>query len=171
MIQFLITTLLFFQTSFYTLGFSTTDGTNINMIAFAGKKVLIVNIATNSKRVSQLGELEQLQQKFHDSLIIIAFPSNSFGNEEKNDEEIQNFCRTTYNTKYLIAAKSPVTGNGLNSIYNWISSINENGNIQGQLSGDFQKFLIDENGKVVGVFAPSVGPLDDQIVSAIRITY
>ena len=171
MIQFLISALCFFHISFYSLSFSTSEQASISMNAFTGKKVLILNIATSSKWASQLGELEQLQQKFKDSLVIIAFPSNSFGNEQRSDGDILNFCRDTYNTSFLIASKSVVKGDGLNNIYNWLGSQSENGSMQGEVSGDFQKFLIDENGRIVGVFASNVSPLDFKIRDAIDTNY
>ena len=82
MINFLITALAVIITNFYSLSYTDTNGNSHAMSAYAGKKILIVNIATNSPMSSQIGQLQQLHQQYGDSLIIIAFPSNSFGNEK-----------------------------------------------------------------------------------------
>jgi glutathione peroxidase len=101
MLKLVIATLIIFQTNIYSLRFSSIDGTQISMNSFQGKKILLVNIATESKRVGQLGELQQLQQQFGDSLVIIAFPSNSFSKETKTNAEIKQLCENTFHTSFL----------------------------------------------------------------------
>jgi glutathione peroxidase len=153
--------------SIYNLGFQDIDGNNYLMDQCQGKKILLVNIATESSRVNQLGELQQLYQAHHDSLIIIAFPSNSFGKEHRSNIAIKNFCQNQYGISFPIASKNPVAGPGLQSIYYWLTSIGENQMMADPVKGDFQKYLIDKNGLLIGVFAPSVSPLSNEIIQAI----
>ena len=169
--KLLIATLIFFQSSIYSLSFSTAGGVTVKMEQYKGKKMLIVNIATDSKRVNQLGELEQLQQRYQGQVVIIAFPSNSFSNETKDNEEIRRFCQDTYHTSFVIAAKAPVADNQIHPVYRWLTSQSENGVMGGEIKSDFQKYLIDETGKLVGVFAPGLCPLDNQMTDAVTATY
>ncbi len=153
--------------SFYALQFHNIDGATVNTSSFQGKKVLLVNIATGSSRSSQLAGLQQLHQQYGDSLVIIAFPSNSFGNEMRTDSQIKQFCQSEYGVTFLIAAKNPVAGVGIQSVFHWLTTPSENG-FQGQAAmSDYQKFLIDTDGSLIGVFAGRVEPLAPQLVQAI----
>ena len=171
MIKLIISFLFIFQTSVYSLSFSTLDGEAVSMSAFQGKKILLVNIATGSKLATQLQDLEQLQQQYRDKLIVIAFPSNSFSREQRSNAEIKAFCRDTYRTSFLIAEKKEVAGSEVQPVYQWLTTQSENGMMQGEIKGDFQKFLIDEKGNLVGVFASNVSPLDPQLLNAISTVY
>jgi glutathione peroxidase len=97
-------------TSFYDLQVAAIDNNTIDFQSFQGKKILLVNIATNSPRISQLAGLQQLRQQYGDSLVIIGFPSNSFGNEPKSNSEIKQFCESQYGVSFQLAAKSSVRG-------------------------------------------------------------
>ncbi|HWR33556.1 MAG TPA: hypothetical protein VN451_08525 [Chitinophagaceae bacterium] len=160
-------TLFLVNTSIYTLQFQDTDGNTIPMSNYQNKKILLVNIATNGTRVSQLAGLQQLHQTYGDSVAIIAFPSNSFGHEPRTNAEIKQFCQNNYGVTFKIAAKNSVAGTGIQSIYNWLAHASENGVMDGIVGGDFQKFLIDKTGSLIGVFAPSVAPMDSLVVNAL----
>jgi glutathione peroxidase len=164
---FLIAFLFFVQTSFYSLDFTDTSNTTHGMNAYQGRKILVVNIATGSPRVNQLGALQQLQELYGDSLTVIAFPSNSFGNESRTDSAIHQYCFNNYGASYLIARKADVKGLLVQPVYNWITSHELNGSMDGNVSGDFQKFLISGSGELIGVFAPNVSPMDSLIRNAI----
>jgi glutathione peroxidase len=157
----------FLLSSIYSYQFTDTDGNTVNMSAYQGKKILLVNIATGSSRVSQLAELQQLHQQYGDSLVIIAFPSNSFGNETRSNAEIKQFCQSNYGATFKIAAKNNVTAAGIQPIYNWLANISENGMMNGVVGADFQKFLIDKEGKLVGIFSPSVKPTHSSVIDAV----
>jgi glutathione peroxidase len=158
---------LLLTTSVYTLQYNDIDGNQISMSIYSSKKILIVNIATNSSKISQLAGLQQLYQTYGDSLEIIAFPSNSFGNEPKSNAEIKSFCQANYGVTFKIASKNPVAGTGVQSIYYWLSHVSENGVMNEEVIGDFQKYLIDKNGNLIGVFSPSTNPMGSEIVNAI----
>jgi glutathione peroxidase len=171
MMSFLISICQFVVLSFYSLSFLDVNSNVVNTQSFAGKKVLIVNIATNSNKVNQLYGLQQLQQKYKDSLVVLAFPSNSFGNEPKTNSQIKQFLDSSYNLNFIVAAKSNVVGSDKNPIYEWLSSKNNNGDIDGNTSADFVKYLIGTDGKFIAMFSSKVQPLDADIQDAITTSY
>lgn len=155
-------------TAFYTLSFTPAAGGPAQaMSAYQGKKVLLVNIATGSSDAGQLTGLQRLQQQYGDSLVVIAFPSNSFGNEPRSDSAIQAFCHASYQTTFAVAKKAAVTGSDSQPVYDWLAKSSENGSIDGAVQGDFQKFLISSTGEVVGVYAAKVQPMDTLITHAV----
>jgi glutathione peroxidase len=171
MFKIIISALICLQTSIYSLQYADVDGNIVSMNTYQGKKILLVNIATGSTHVSQLGELQQLQQQYGDSVVVIAFPSNSFGNETRSNADIKQFCQSTYGTSFQIAAKDNVAGIGIQPIYNWLAHAADNGIMNGIVGGDFQKFLVNNQGMLVGVFAPSVSPMDSSVIEAINTAY
>ena len=156
--------------NFHSLSFQS-DGNTISMSNFQNKKVLIVNIATGSDKAGQLSDLQQLQLQFADSLVIIAFPSNSFGNEPRSDADIRQFCQQNYSTSFLIATKSSVSGSALNPVIGWLADKTKNGELDAAITNDFQKFLITKEGMIVGVFSSKVSPLDADLIEAINMSY
>ena len=155
------------NSSIYSYTIVGANGVSIDFNGFRNKKILLVNIATNSQRADQIGELEELYQLYGDSLVVIAFPSNSFGNEPRSNAEIAAYCTTNYNSSFVIAGKNAVAGSGIQPIYEWLASPALNGVLMGTVSNDFQKFLIDKNGVIAGVFAPMISPMDSIIQKAI----
>jgi glutathione peroxidase len=154
-------------TSIYTFKVADTSGGEIDFDDFRGKKILIVNIATGSPKSDQLAGLQQLHERFSDSLIIICFPSNSFGNENRSNAAIQQHCQSTYSSNYIIAAKVSVTGNDISPLFQWLTQKTENGAFGSALNSDFQKYLIDAQGNPVGIFSGDVSPLDSTLINAI----
>lgn len=171
MFNIALSLITFLLTSFYSLQFQDVNGATINMSSFQGKKLLLVNIASNSPFVGQIGQLQQLKQQFGDSLVVIAFPSNSFGNEPKTNAEIKQFCETTYNSTFIIASKGSVSGSGLLSVYDWLSKAADNGDADISIGGDFQKVLIAKDGSIQGTFSPKLNPLHPSIIQAINTNY
>lgn len=157
---------LFMTTSFYTLQFQGSNGTTQSMGQYQGKKVLLVNIATGSARAGQLAQLQQLQQLYADSLVVIAFPSNSFGHEPLGDSALRQYC-ADHGYTFQLAATQPVTGQNLQGIYHWLATQSENGVMAQPVLGDYQKFLINGSGMLVGVFSAPTEPMGTQIRAAI----
>lgn len=167
---FIVAILSLLQTSIYTLSVTSASGSVINFSDFQGKKILVVNIATGSPRTGQLAGLQQLHEQYGDSLVIIGFPSNSFGNENKSNSGIKHFCQTQYGVSFLLAAKGSVKGADIQPFYNWITHEEENGVFDNDIQGDFQKYLFDSSGEPIGIFAGSLSPLHPQLVNAITAT-
>ncbi len=153
--------------SFYALSFQNSDGVTINMSSFQGKKVLIANIATTTPEASQVAELQQLQQNYGDSVVVIVFPSNSFGHESRTNTQIKEFCQSAFNSTFIIAEKSNVTGTGIHPVFAWLASIALNGEMNATTGADFQKFLISSNGMLMASFSSKVRPTDNRIIQAI----
>jgi glutathione peroxidase len=164
----LIMTLILFVSSIYSKQIEDINGATHSVSEFQGKKILIMNIATNSPFVSQLAGLQQLHQQHGDSLVILVFPSNSFGNEPRTNSEIKDFCQNQFGATFFLAAKSSVTGSTIHPLYSWLTQQSENGVMDQAVRGDFQKYLISGDGHLIGVFAGSVNPLSEQIQDALN---
>jgi len=156
------------STSLYSLHITSAAGSDVALSSFQGKKILMVNIATGSPRAAQLVQLQTLQQRYGDSLVVIAFPSNSFGHEPHGNTEIKNICESVYHTSFLVAQKGEVTGGGRQPVYGWLTRAGENGSLSGAVKNDFQKYLISADGHIIGVFAGHISPLDPVVTNAIE---
>lgn len=157
--------------NFSSLSYNNVDGNSVSMSSYAGKKIMLVNIATNSDKVGQLAQLKQLQQQFADSLVIVLFPSNNFGHENRTNAQIKTFCQTHYNFTFNIAATSNVTGSTANAIYNWLSQSSQNGDMNAVIGGDYQKFVISKTGEIIGSYSPKISPMDAEIINVINTPY
>ena len=144
----------------------TCNNTTIQFDAYAGKKLLLVNIATQSQYAGQLTDLQALQDRYDDRLAVVAFASNSFGNEPNSNESLHAYL-TDLNIRYPVVALNDVTGEQAHPVYQWLANSAENGVINGKVVGDFQKFLINESGRIIGVFRDEISPLDTLITHAI----
>ena len=146
---------------------SAQGGEPIHLSDYQGKKILLVNTASNSDKATQYTQLEELYQKYSDSLIVIAVPSNSFGNEQGSDSAIYNHVVNAYGITFPVAGQMEVAGDSTCELYQWLTQRSLNGAINTQIKTDFQKFLIDSDGQIIGVFAPSVDPMSDDVQNAI----
>ena len=129
----------------------------------------MVNTATgNTQANQQFTELQQLYQQHKSNLVIIAFPSNSFGNEPGTNNQIKTIMHGTYGITFPIAAKSWITGDSANILYKWFANKLQNDVMDAKTVKDFQKFLIDKSGNIIGRFDSSVSPLSSIIINAIQ---
>jgi len=163
--SFLITNIL--AVSIYSFSIVSIDGNAISLGQFKGKKMLFVNTATGSQYAQQYAGLEKLYQQYKDSLVIIAFPSNDFGNEGNADNTIQTMVTSKYHPSYILASKLSVKGAGISPLFKWLAESTQNGRIDDPVIGDFCKYLIDGTGNIKGVFAGSVDPMDSVLQNAI----
>lgn len=166
-LSFLCTSFLAAMT-IYDISLPAIDGTTIDLDNYHGKKILFVNTATNSPYVNQYAGLEQLYQRYKDSLVIIACPSNSFGNEPGNDSSINQFVSSAYNIHYLLAKKTIVIGDSSQPLYKWLTQLDKNDVMENPVKTDFYKFLVDENGRLVGAFSGSTDPMSNRVQEAIQ---
>lgn len=146
-------------------------GDTIRLSDFQGRKILFVNIATGSEFVEQLAALQNLQVQHQESLVIVGFPSNSFGNEFRSNSDIFGFCQQQYNVQFLIASISDVSGNEINPIYAWLTKYELNGEFDSAVMSDFQKYLVNESGQLVGVFSGRTQPGSANLLAAINQNY
>lgn len=152
----------------YSLSFTSSRGELIHFSDFKGKKILIVNTAGSSARAGQYARLEELYQKYKDSLVIIAFPSNDFGHEPDSDSTIVQKLSTRYSIHFLVAARTSVAGAGQHTVFKWLTNAELNGRDGNPVGNDFYKFLIDADGNWMGVFSDEVDPLGPEIINAIK---
>ncbi len=162
-IIFLLASLIAAET-IYDFTITDINGKEIQLSDFRGKKILLVNTASDSKYAGQYESLERLYQLYKDSLVIIAFPSNSFGKETADNATI----KQRHKISFILAEKTQVTRNGQDPLYSWLTQSAKNGVLSNEVKNDFYKFLIDQSGKLVGVFAGSVDPMSEELLSAVR---
>ena len=159
-----------FVSSIYAKKFTTLNGTEVAMNQYQGKKILLVNIASGSEYFAiQLPQLQQLYQMYKDSLVVIAFPSNDFGREQRNNDELQQLLKNTYHISFPVSVLTSVKDAAPNThaVYKWLQNKNENGEIKGKIKKDFQKFLLDKTGNIMGIFSAETQPLDKVVTDAI----
>ena len=138
----------------------------IDFSAYKGKKILIVNTASECGYTPQYKDLQALSEKFKDKLVIVGFPANNFGGQEPGSAtEIKAFCEKNYGVTFPMAAKVSVKGDDMAPIYHWLTSKAENGVLDATIGWNFNKFLIDENGKMQAYFPSKVTPMSEEIVS------
>jgi glutathione peroxidase len=142
------------------------NGNTIDFAAFKGKKILIVNTASKCGFTPQYEGLEQLYEKHKDKLVIVGFPANDFFSQEPgSNETISEFCKKNYGVTFPMAAKISVKGKDKAPIYKWLCNKEENGVMDAKISWNFNKFLLDENGKLVAHFKSTVKPMSEEIIS------
>lgn len=158
------------KTSFYSLRAVLNNNQEIDFKSFAGKKVLLVNTASNCGYTGQYAELQTLHEKLGDQLMIIGFPANDFASQEKgNDSEIAQFCQVNYGVNFPIAKKGAVVKNAeQQAVYQWLTDSKENGWNNHQPDWNFGKYLVNEEGKLIGYFGPSISPLDGDFLKVIK---
>ena len=156
--------------SVYSLKILLNSGEEISMNSFRGKKVLLVNTASDCGYTAQYEDLQALQKEYDKDLVIIGFPANDFKQQEKgSDAQIAEFCKINFGVTFPLAAKSSVLkGDSQHPVFRWLSDKDLNGwNGQAPI-WNFSKDLIDEQGRLAGVFEPSVAPGAKEIVDLLE---
>jgi len=157
------------KTPFYDLQEMANNGATINFEQFKGKKVLIVNTASDCGYTGQYEELENLYKQYNASLVILGFPANDFKQQEKgSDEEIAQFCKINYGVTFPLIKKSTVIKSpGQNQAFQWLTDKNKNGWNDHPPVWNFSKYLVNEEGKLIYYFDPAVSPMNDVVIKAI----
>jgi glutathione peroxidase len=146
--------------NFYSLQATSNSREQISFEKYRGRKVLIVNLASECGFTPQYAELEQLHQH-NKNISVLGFPSNNFGGQEPgSDEEIAAFCRLNYGVTFELFKKDDVKGNNKQPVYKWLSDNNKNGWNNKEPQWNFYKYLVDENGNLSKIFSSSVSPLN-----------
>jgi glutathione peroxidase len=154
--------------SFYDLKATANNGTPVDLHQFKGKKILLVNTASNCGYTGQYSDLEALHKKYT-NLVVLGFPANDFKEQEKeNDAAIAEFCKVNFGVSFQLMQKSSVIkGPGQNEIFNWLSHREKNGWCNQQPVWNFSKYLVSEDGVLTHFFATTVSPLSDDVQNAI----
>jgi len=156
--------------SFYDLSATQIDGKELKFADFKGKKLLLVNTASDCGYTNQYADLQKLYDQFKNKLLVIGFPANDFKEQEKGtDEEIAQFCQKNYGVTFPVIKKSVVIKSAeQNPVYQWLTDSSKNGWCNQQPSWNFSKYMVDENGVLTNYFDPSVSPLSNEITDKLR---
>jgi glutathione peroxidase len=146
------------------------NGDLLMLQEWKGKKILIVNTASDCGYTAQYKELEKLHQQYGQLIKIIAFPSNDFGEQEKgSDHEIIQFCQDNFGVSFPVAKKSTVIKSGdQHPVFHWLTSKDKNGWNDQAPKWNFCKFLINEEGMLTHYFEPTISPMSKHILDAIK---
>ena len=145
---------------------TTIDGKEFDFSTLKGKKVLIVNIATECSLAPQLKKLQELYEEYGgDDFEIIGFPCNDFGKQEPGENEaVYDVCTNKYSITFQLMEKISIKGENPHPVYQWLTSSEENGTLEAKVTWNYQKFLVDENGKVVDSLSPISSPKSNRIM-------
>ena len=154
----------------YAFKVTSLDGKTIDFAAFKGKKILIVNTASECGFTPQYKELQELYEKYKEKLVIVGFPANNFGGQEPGtDTEIKSFCQKNYGVTFPMFGKVDVVGEGQAPLYKWLTTKSLNGWNDKAPTWNFCKYVIDEQGKLTNFFASGVKPGDAEFKKAVGI--
>ena len=152
--------------SFYELEAISLDGKKISFDQYKNKKILIVNVASKCGYTYQYEGLQKLQDIYQDKVIVLGFPANDFFNQESgSNEEIEEFCETNYGITFPMFEKITTKGKKQSPIYQWLTNKDFNGWNAQRPTWNFCKYLVNEQGKLVGFFDSKVKPLSEEITS------
>lgn len=156
--------------SFYSLHAKDNKGNDVNFEQYRGKKIMIVNTASDCGYTPQYESLEELYKEYKDKLLILAFPANDFGEQEKGtNEEIESFCKINYGVTFPLMQKSTVVkSNEQNEVFKWLSDKSKNGWNEQEPTWNFCKYLIDENGVLTNFYNSSVSPVSEEVIDAVN---
>ena len=149
--------------------FKVTDinGKEFDLATLKGKKVLVVNVASKCGLTPQYKDLEELYLQYKDKgLVIIGFPSRDFLSQEfVKDADIKEFCSTKYQVSFPLMSRISVKGKQQSPIYKWLTLKSQNGRLDSKVSWNFQKYMIDEEGRLVDFLSPKESPKSKKIIS------
>ena len=155
------------QKSVHEFKITSIEGQSISLSKFKGKKMLLVNTASQCGFTSQYEQLQNVHEKYGNDLVIIGFPANNFGGQEPgNNGEIQTFCKKNYRVSFLMSEKVSVKGSDINPLFNWMNSQNHQ-SFKGDIMWNFEKYLINEDGFLIKRFRSTTKPDSDKITSLI----
>ena len=146
-----------------------TGAKTIELNDYKGKKLLLVNVASECGYTPQYKELQELSETYKDKLVVIGFPCNQFGGQEPGSgREIKSFCEKNYGVTFLITQKIDVKGENQHPIYHWLTNKSSNGVDDYAVKWNFGKFLVSENGTLLGYFPSMTKPMSDEITSHLK---
>ncbi|WP_394354300.1 glutathione peroxidase [Aestuariibaculum sediminum] len=155
--------------SIYDIKINSLEGDPINLSDFKGQHILFVNVASKCGFTGQYADLQKLYDTYKDDLMIIGVPCNQFGSQEPGSAgDIQNFCERNYGVTFLMTEKVDVKGASQHPLYQWLTKKEKNGNIDTSVKWNFQKYLVDGNGRLVDYYLSATKPLSDKITNHLQ---
>jgi glutathione peroxidase len=157
------------HTAFYNIEVLANDGTTVDLNKYKGKKIVIVNTASDCGYTAQYEELESLFTEYKSNVMVLAFPANDFRNQESgNDTSIAEFCRLNFGIRFPIMQKSSVVKGSLqHPIFKWLSQESSNGWCNQEPIWNFCKYIIDGEGRLTHFFSQNISPTSKQFIDAI----
>jgi glutathione peroxidase len=154
-------------TSIYDFKVKTLEGENFDFSSLKGKKIMIVNTASKCGNTPQYKDLEELYTEYAGKgFVIIGFPANNFAGQEPGSAlEIRKFCTESYGVTFPMMEKISVKGDDMHPLYQWLTQKSKNGVMDSEVKWNFQKYLIDEKGKLQEVIAPKEKPDSEKVVA------
>lgn len=149
----------------YDFKIASLEGGTIDFSKYRGKKILIVNTASKCGYTPQYEGLEKLYESHKNSLVIVGFPSDNFGGQEfKDNKDIASFCEKNFGVTFPLTTRVDVKGPNITPIFNYLCHKKENGVLDATISWNFNKFLIDENGKLIAHFESTITPESPELL-------
>ena len=157
------------EKSFHSFRIESISGDEIQMADYKGKYILCVNVASKCGFTPQYKDLQALYERYQDKLVIIGFPCNQFMRQEPgSNAEIASFCERNYGVTFPLTTKIDVKGKNQHPIYQWLTNQEVDGKTNHTVKWNFHKFLVNPEGKLVGVYSSRVNPQSPEIVTAIQ---
>ncbi|RTY95015.1 glutathione peroxidase [Flavobacterium sp. GT3R68] len=146
------------------------SGSEFDFASLKGKKILIVNTASECGLTPQYKDLENIYETYKDrNFVIVGFPANNFGAQEPGtNAEIATFCQRNYGVTFPMMEKISVKGDDMHAIYQFLTEKSKNGLQDSEVTWNFQKYLINENGELEKVISPKTLPTDPEVVNWIK---
>lgn len=143
------------------------NGDIFDMSSLKGKKVLLVNVASKCGLTPQYEQLQELYDKYKENgFVVVGFPANNFKNQEPGSRsEIMAFCTENYGVTFPMMDKVSTKGDDQSPIYQWLTQKSKNGVKDSEVAWNFQKYMIDEEGRLVDFVSPKESPMSDKIVT------
>jgi len=156
--------------SIYALSIEKNDGNILRLDSLKGKKILLVNTASDCGYTAQYDDLQKLHEQYKEKLVVIGFPANDFKEQEKGtDEEIAQFCKLNFGVTFPLTKKTVVKkGQQQNAIFQWLTDSSKNGWCNKQPPWNFSKYIINEKGVLTNYFDPAISPMSEEIRKAIN---
>jgi glutathione peroxidase len=157
------------KSTLYNIKIDSLQGTAIDFSEFKDNYILIVNVASKCGFTPQYKDLQELHEKYSSNLKVIGVPCNQFGGQEPgNSEEIHEFCEVNYGVSFLITEKIDVKGPKQHPLYKWLTQKEVNGNKNSKVKWNFQKYLIDKEGRLIDYYYSISSPLNKKITKHLK---
>ena len=157
------------RTSIYDVHINDLQGNEIQLSKYKGKHILFVNVASKCGFTPQYESLEKLSSTYKNNLVVVGVPCNQFGKQEPgSSSEIQEFCQVNYGVTFLITEKIEVKGENQHPLYEWLTLRSLNGKKSSSVKWNFQKYLIDPDGKLIDYFFSITKPFSSKITKHLR---
>lgn len=157
------------NTSIFNIQIDALNGSVIDLASFKGKHLLFVNVASECGFTNQYKDLQKLSDAYADSLVVIGSPCNQFGNQEPGDaSQIQTFCERNFGVTFLLTEKVDVKGGKQHPLFKWLTTKEINGKKSSSVKWNFQKYLVDKEGKLIDYYFSLTKPMSSKITKHLQ---